>query len=322
MKTKVAVLMSTYNGHQFIKEQILSIVNQQNDNSYELNLYIRDDGSKDNTKKILLELQEMYSNINIINDDLNIGVKASFMTLLKNTTADFYFFSDQDDIWENNKVILFLSKLRDLNGKLPGLVYSELQLIDAEGNSLGETMGDVKGWGNRTDEIKPKNILLNNRVTGAAMAVNDAMKQFFFKSNKDIEFEKIIMHDALMAKTAFLFNNITFIAAPSTLYRQHGNNVIGAFWNDKQQKSIRSFINQRSTEYSKIFYEINYIVNNAKYNDIDNFCVQNLLMFDLITLSKEKKVLFKYLFMLDNKWKEIPFKTKIVILLLKYRILT
>ena len=95
MKT-VAVLMSTYNGENYIKEQIESIFNQK---GVIVKLYVRDDGSKDRTLEILKDY-----NVNL-EKGTNIGYIKSFMWLIKNVPfADYYALADQDDVWDEDKL--------------------------------------------------------------------------------------------------------------------------------------------------------------------------------------------------------------------------
>lgn len=100
-KPTVSVLMSTYNGAKYIREQIDSILNQKDVN---VELLIRDDGSSDNTAEICKEYQKKNTNIRFYQGE-NIGVGKSFMELLKKAPeADYYSFSDQDDVWLEDKL--------------------------------------------------------------------------------------------------------------------------------------------------------------------------------------------------------------------------
>ena len=103
-KPSVCVLMSTYNGEQFIREQLESICSQ---NGVNVTLLIRDDGSKDNTLSILKSFEEKIP-MRVITDGENLGPGNSFMELVYQAgDFDFYAFSDQDDIWKNNKLERF-----------------------------------------------------------------------------------------------------------------------------------------------------------------------------------------------------------------------
>ena len=90
---KVQVLLSTYNGEKYLKEQLDSIIAQK---GVDVHILARDDGSKDDTIKIL----EGYENIDIIKGS-NIGVCKSFFELInKSGEYDYYSFADQDDVWD------------------------------------------------------------------------------------------------------------------------------------------------------------------------------------------------------------------------------
>ena len=99
----VAIVLSSYNGEQFIKEQLLSLQKQirQADK-----VYIRDDGSTDNTVSIVKQFIDEYHLRNWIlevNDD-NKGWKRNFHDLILSVEEDIIFLCDQDDIWYPEKI--------------------------------------------------------------------------------------------------------------------------------------------------------------------------------------------------------------------------
>ena len=114
----VAVLMSTYNGEDYLAEQINSILNQTYQN---IHLFIRDDGSTDNTMSII---EEFIGNpkVSVIKSGDNLGYKNSFLMLLK-TVVDlkkkyqYISFSDQDDVWLKDKILVSIKKLEKDDGK-------------------------------------------------------------------------------------------------------------------------------------------------------------------------------------------------------------
>lgn len=98
----VEILLATYNGEKYLREQIESIINQD---YKQWILTIRDDNSLDKTKKILEEYSKRNLNIKIIKDGKgNLGYKRNFEELLKNVSGDFIFLCDQDDIWDKKKI--------------------------------------------------------------------------------------------------------------------------------------------------------------------------------------------------------------------------
>ena len=119
-KLSLAILMATYNGEEFIREQINSILNQTYKN---WKLIIHDDGSTDNTVDIIKEYTKKYPNkIILIEDNIKCnGAKENFSHLIKiaykNFNFDYILFSDQDDIWLPNKIEVSLSKIQEMENK-------------------------------------------------------------------------------------------------------------------------------------------------------------------------------------------------------------
>mgnify|MGYP000665328636 FL=1 len=88
---KVNILLSTYNGEQYLAEQVKSI---QEQTYQEWELLIRDDGSSDGTVELIKQLATRDSRIHFINENHieNVGVIKSFHALLKHEEADLYWF--------------------------------------------------------------------------------------------------------------------------------------------------------------------------------------------------------------------------------------
>lgn len=109
MKPSVCVMMSTYNGQRYLKEQIDSILAQEHT---KISLYIRDDGSSDKTIPIIKEYMEKHDNIHLITGE-NLGYAKSFWTLIKEVPESFeyYALSDQDDVWEPKKLAAAIYRL-------------------------------------------------------------------------------------------------------------------------------------------------------------------------------------------------------------------
>lgn len=132
----VAVLMSTYNGEAYLVEQINSILDQTYQN---IHLFIRDDGSTDNTMRILEKFVE-NPKVSVIRSDDNLGYKNSFLTLLK-TAVDlksdyqYFSFSDQDDVWLKNKILVSIRKLEKSDNRYR-IYFSGLTFVDSKLNKL------------------------------------------------------------------------------------------------------------------------------------------------------------------------------------------
>jgi rhamnosyltransferase len=125
MKEKIDILMATYNGEKYIHEQIESIINQTYKN---WRLLISDDGSVDGTVEIIKKYIKKDKRIELIEDNLgNLGVVKKFRELLKRAEADYIMFSDQDDIWLNNKIERTLNEVFKFKERIeaPLLIHSD-----------------------------------------------------------------------------------------------------------------------------------------------------------------------------------------------------
>lgn len=215
---KVNILMSTYNGQQFLAEQIRSIQDQ----SYsDWTLFIRDDGSSDNTKEILKDFERQDSRIHLIDSDKsdNLGVIKSFHKLVNHDKADYYFFSDQDDVWLPNKLELSLKEAQNYPVDLPLMVYMDLKVVNQDLEIMTESMVKSQSHHANTELVQE---LTENTVTGGVAMINHALAEMWQET------DDILMHDWYLALLASAFGNLVFIDQPGELYRQHSDNVLGA----------------------------------------------------------------------------------------------
>ena len=215
---KVNILMSTYNGQQFLAEQIRSIQEQ----SYtDWTLFIRDDGSSDNTKEILKDFERQDSRIHLIDSDKsdNLGVIKSFHKLVNHDRADYYFFSDQDDVWLPNKLELSLKEAQNHPADLPLMVYMDLKVVNQDLKIMTESMVKSQSHHANTELVQE---LTENTVTGGVAMINHALAEMWQET------DDILMHDWYLALLASAFGNLVFIDQPGELYRQHSDNVLGA----------------------------------------------------------------------------------------------
>ena len=215
---KVNILMSTYNGQQFLAEQIRSIQDQ----SYtDWTLFIRDDGSSDNTKEILKDFEHQDSRIHLIDNDKsdNLGVIKSFHKLVNHDRADYYFFSDQDDVWLPNKLELSLKEAQNYLADLPLMVYMDLKVVNQDLEIMTESMVKSQSHHANTELVQE---LTENTVTGGVAMINHALAEMWQET------DDILMHDWYLALLASAFGNLVFIDQPGELYRQHSDNVLGA----------------------------------------------------------------------------------------------
>ena len=220
MKTLV-ILLSTYNGHQFLREQLDSILAQdiRRDPAYELSLCVRDDGSKDDTLAILEEYRDRIG-LAVIQGK-NVGAARSFWDLVQQAPeADFYAFCDQDDVWMEDKLSRAMNVLKEKQNDIPQLYCSSVQWVDTDLNDIQVNHG---GYTTRTDLPYA---LLYSISPGCTFVFNRATLQTVRKY--DFAREHVEIHDWLMHKIVAMFGEITYDRKPGMYYRQHGNNAIGS----------------------------------------------------------------------------------------------
>ncbi|MDT2782434.1 glycosyltransferase family 2 protein [Vagococcus fluvialis] len=218
-KYKVAILMSTYNGEEYISEQIDSIINQS---FKDWTLYIRDDGSTDSTRMIITNYVEKFPNIIFINSEENdnLGVIASFYQIVKEVDSDFYMFCDQDDVWLENKILESFNLYNKDWFDMPVVIYSDLELVNHNLVSLGKTMHEQNKF---TADINLSNLIAQNSVTGCTVFFNRTLKNKLV-----LDTNNILMHDWWFALLAITQGKLVFNSNTTILYRQHSNNVVGS----------------------------------------------------------------------------------------------
>lgn len=210
--------MSTYNGSQFLREQIDSILKQKN---VSLKLIVRDDGSTDSTPEILNYYQERGL-LRWWKAD-NVGPANSFFELLKQSPeAEFYAFSDQDDVWDDDKLFEAVSLLSCNAGT--ALYHCNSRLVDKSLCSVGRNTykpGRSRAYSNTS--------LLNVLCGAAPMGCTTVFtKEIRDAVNSRSAKEFIAYHDRLIYDLCALLRlPIIYDDRPHLSYRQHGNNVIG-----------------------------------------------------------------------------------------------
>lgn len=217
----LAILLSTYNGEKYVKEQIESILQQD---FYNLDLYIRDDGSKDSTRSIIQYYVSHYSNVHFMQDTDNLGAAMSFMALLKYVNSDYYMFCDQDDIWLKDKVSKSIFKIKTLEqSNLPVLVFSDAKVVDEKLNILSNSFWNYNKVFPQILLSNPKFINVFNCSPGCTMIFNHELKKCLTDYHPNI-----LMHDWYIMIKSFQNGVVDYINEPLMLYRQHSQNVVGA----------------------------------------------------------------------------------------------
>ena len=216
---KIVVLMSTYNGDRFLEEQIDSILAQDIKENAQMQLIVRDDGSKDDTTHIL----DAYQNEQKLTwyASENLGPEKSFWDLLKNAPdADYYAFCDQDDVWFPDKLSRAILRLSGEPQDKPLLYCSGFTATDGQLQPLVMHQSPLHRY---TDYA---HALVYSTAPGCTFVLNRATK--CLASRYDMDSDYVVMHDWLIHKIVTVMGGImVYDATPSMYYRQHGSNLIG-----------------------------------------------------------------------------------------------
>ena len=244
---KVAILMSTYNGREYIKEQIESIYAQDYP---KLQLYIRDDGSKPEFVQLLEELQKEYGFVLYKGD--NLGFLKSFFWLLKQVgDAHYYAFADQDDIWNSSKISKALSWLtaQEEETTVPLLYHCAYEVRNENDELMRYFYYDESGYDFRRS-------LTENHYSGFAMVVNQSMRSYMLRADVD----QIDYHDWWAANIAQGIGKTYFDTYIGAVHRAHRENVTKITFARKIAWFVatlkeESAIHKRAKECSRVFYE-------------------------------------------------------------------
>lgn len=220
----IDILLATFNGGRFLREQLDSILAFLPEDA---RLLIQDDGSADETPMILAEYENIYpDSIRIISSlPHEKSAKGNFLSLLRESDADYVFFCDQDDVWEQDKVQKSLHLIK--NGETqygqdcPLLVHTDLFVVDAQLQPIAPSFWRYQNL----DETPSLNrLLVQNSITGCTVCMNRPLIQLVKMANAS----DMLMHDWWAALIATSMGHMLALNEPLIRYRQHGGNQLGA----------------------------------------------------------------------------------------------
>lgn len=223
-KSRIAILLATYNGEKYLQQQIDSLMSQS---FKDWTLYICDDGSTDRTLEIIKINVIKYSNIIHLPKRHNTqGACLNFLNMLRLVSASYYMFCDQDDVWLPFKIELCFKSLKQVEERFPNkpiCVCSDLMLVDSNLHELYPSM-----W--KYSKLRPqylskwKYLRTCNILTGCTMLFNQAARDISI-----ISYNNALMHDSWIGlQVSSKGGKIICVDKPTILYRQHNSNVLGA----------------------------------------------------------------------------------------------
>lgn len=218
----VDILLPIYNGESYLRQQLDSILEQ----SYpDWRLFVRDDGSKDNSIDILKDYIDRYpQKIVLLKDQFgNQGTSGCVNLLLKHVSTDYFMYCDQDDIWEPNKIEMTMMEMKRLEKLYPNhplLVCSDASCVDENNTLLNPSFFKNQKFIDTTDNVYK--MLALNIVQGSTALMNKNVLDVI----KEIPYG--LYHDWWTAVNVVYYGKVSYIHQPLLRYRQHQSNVVGA----------------------------------------------------------------------------------------------
>lgn len=250
----IAILLATYNGALYLREQIESLLNQT---FTDWHLFIHDDGSTDGTRDIIDTYVRAYpTKISMLDYPSQGGACRNFFSLLETVEAPYYMFCDQDDVWLADKVEKTFCRMKLLeqqHHETPLIVHSDLMLTDACLNVIDTSF--VRNQRIKLEAIKEyEDYAATNTVTGCTTLFNQQAKACMRRP-----YDKAILHDAWLCLSVVAQGGVVyFIDEPLVKYRQHGNNTLGST-DMRRQTLLHKIMNIRQLIISNIrhYHEMN-----------------------------------------------------------------
>lgn len=240
VRVDISVVICTYNGENYLKEQLESIKNQT---LLPNEIVICDDISTDNTILIIEEFSKTVDfPVNVYINNSNLGSTKNFEKGMKLCGGEIIVFSDQDDVWLPHK----LERLKNTFENYPeaGLIFTNGSVVGGGLEKLGYTIWDFWEFtDNEKREFRNGNItqflFKRNVVTGATMAIKSKYLDVIPSAPDNW------VHDHWIALIISTLADIYFLEEDLIMYRQHGNNLVGAVNKDKYFKNnLASYFNR------------------------------------------------------------------------------
>lgn len=243
-EAEIDVLLATCNGEQFLEPQLASLFNQTFQG---FRLIVRDDCSTDSTLQILERFRSRYPNsIEIHQNDSRQGACRNFTLLARQSTAPYFAFCDQDDIWHSDKLKVSLGAMKkveqDHGVRTPVLVFTDAALVDERAKLISPSM-----W--RALHVFPERLtfgsqLVQNLVNGCTLLGNRSLLELGAP-----DADEAWMHDYWLGLVAIAFGIACPLRRATVDYRQHHNNAIGAKYRSHASKLVQLWNDLSLKEY-------------------------------------------------------------------------
>lgn len=281
----VAILLCIFHGKQFLEEQLESIAQQTHTN---WKLYVSDDGDCDDSRRILERFSKRFEQGRVsVRKGPQKGFAANFLSLFCNPCieADYYAFSDQDDVWDEKKLIAALSLLGEVPSEIPVLYCGRTLLVDEQNKEIC-----LSPLFSRPPCFA--NALLQNIGGGNTMVFNRCARNLMAMAGSQLN---VISHDwwTYMVVTG-CGGKVFYDPVPYVRYRQHINNLVGA-----NQGLSASLVRLKKVLHGR--YRGWLDINMAALDTIKSrLTVENRIIFDSFSRARKKPYFIKVLAILSS----------------------
>lgn len=227
----ISIAMTTYNGAQFVAEQLKSIFEQTRQAD---EIIICDDGSKDNTVEIIRNVIREYKTdrVQLIINDQNLGYIANFYKAISLTHGDFIFLADQDDVWHCDKIEKTMPAMEKTGA---AAICTKSRLIDRDGQEIDNTTYLISvllaKLNSELGQISFRDLVIENVAQGCTYCFTKEVKQWYLRVNS-----RHLIHDYQILFIASLVVDVYAYNQALIDYRIHGNNSAGLQKNNKNLK--------------------------------------------------------------------------------------
>lgn len=214
----ISVVMATYNGERYLQEQLESICNQ----TYQPDeIIISDDHSSDSTSEIIRSFQKKTKiAIYFYCNSKRLGYAKNFRNGLRLAKGDLIFLSDQDDVWEKNKIEV----CKNFFDRYPNILAlsTAYRLIDENGKRRKEDWF-YRFFSQKSKKINWKSFLRHPKYPGMAMAI----RKVLWNQISSSKYWEGLPHDWQLNQEAAYYNGLYFLNIVLTRYRLHTKNTVG-----------------------------------------------------------------------------------------------
>lgn len=233
---KVLILLATYNGEKYLKEQLESLFNQEKVDIY---ILVRDDGSKDRTCNIL----EYYQTKGKIKwySGKHLNVQKGYFDLMKKAkefNTEYIAFCDQDDVWDKDKLDIAIRHLKKSDSDTPALYYCGQRLVDENLNFIAN------------HSLNKKRTLITRFVLSDFAGCTGVYNRALLKEIVKFEPDYMLMHDTWILKVCLCLGGNVYVDSNCHMsYRQHDGNTLGLGRNlPAYIKQFKQYFNEYQVE--------------------------------------------------------------------------